>query len=189
MNSENVLVVVRDCAEWKHAWPCCGHLTDLGGWPCRFQLRLARRIAAASEQHRSAALQQQGKGSETEPDPVDGARPSPRQRLVRGGMWRPPLWPAPRKGELIDLRPAGEKRSPGAAAAPAHCLGRAPCWRCCGCCARPVLRSRRRRIQSCVVVGPGLRHGRPAGPVGPCGSLPFSPTVLRPRRCDRERSK
>ena len=112
----------------------------------------------------------------------------------QGGMWRPPLWPAPRKGELIDLRPAGEKRSPGAAAAPAHCLGRAPCCRCCGCCAppRPPIPSASHSIMR-RRLGPGLRHGRTAGRPGlqghvvPCRFHP--PYVLRPRRCDCERKK
>jgi len=156
--------------------------------PCRFQLRLARRIAAASEQ-------QQGKGSETEPDPVDTMeqRPARRQRLVRGGMWRPPVMAcAPKR--RADRSAAGRREALARRSGSTGTLPRArallPLLRLL--CAAP----------SSDPVGVAFNHaswsrprpapwpdGRPAGPAGPCGSLPFSPTVCTTTPALRLREK
>jgi len=153
--------------------------------PCRFQLRLARRIAAASEQ-------QQGKGSETEPDPVDTMeqRPARRQRLVRGGMWRPPVMAcAPKR--RADRSAAGRREALARRSGSTGTLPRArallPLLRLL-CAARPPIPSASHSIMR-RRLGPGLRHGRPAGPVGPCGSLPFSPTVCTTTPALRLREK
>jgi hypothetical protein len=116
------------------------------GTPNRCRKRAASATAGKGDRSRTGR---------PEPDPMEPVAsergPAWRQRLVRGGMWPPPAACAPKRraDRSAARRPAGEKRSPGAAAAPAHCLGRAPLLRCCGCCARPVLPSHsimRRRL-------------------------------------------
>ena len=156
--------------------------------PCRFQLRLARRIAAASEQ-------QQGKGSETEPDPVDTMeqRPPGRQRLVRGGMWRPPVMAcAPKR--RADRSAAGRRealaRRSGSTGTlpPARAL--LPLLRllCAAPSSDPVGVAFNHASSSRLRPAP-WPDGRPAGPAGPCGSLPFSPTVCTTTPALRLREK